>query len=244
MKEEALSEADHKAYCSEELKSNKLKRDEHEATIARLLSHIEEKSVAVDQMAKEISLLVQEQAASAKDMHEATAKRVKEKEANAVTIKDAEVGQAALKQAILVLKAFYSEQGGEFMQISNRRLVPELERYRGMHQGGVIAMLEVIEGDFARLKTDTMASERQAVAEYNQFMADVEAANKAEFERDRLQKDLESSQAQLKMAKAYYAELKPQCIMVQVSHKERQARREEEIVSLKEAYKILAGTKE
>jgi len=132
--------------------------------------------------------------------------------------------------------------------------MPEMEKYTGMYDGGVVAMLEVIESDFARLEADTKASETQAQAEYTRFIADAEkskaakrdaefklslAKDQQEFEVEQLQKDLDSNHQQLDMAKAYYEELKPQCVEVQVSHEEREARRQEEIKALTQAYEIL-----
>jgi len=254
LKEEAAAEADHKAYCDEELKNNKLKRDKHQAAVTKLAAEAQEKSVSAEDMGKEIKVLAEEQAALAEDMVEATASRKKEKAANTAAIEDAKAGQAAVKQAVLVLKDFYSKMGGDFLQLSAGRQVPEMEKYTGMSEGGVVAMLEVIESDFARLEADTQASETQAQAEYKRFMADAESAKEAkrdaefklslakdqlEFEVEQLQKDLDSNQEQLKMAKAYYEELRPQCVEVQVSHEDRVARREEEIKALSQAYEIL-----
>lgn len=254
LKAEAAAEADHKAYCDEELKNNEKRRNKHQAAVARLTAEVQEKSVGLDDMAKEIKTLAEEQAALSADMTEATDTRSKEKAANKAAIEDAEAGQAAVKQAILVLKDFYSKQGAGFLQVSGRRQVPEMEKYTGMYDGGVVAMLEVIESDFARLEADTKASETQAQAEYTRFMTDAEkskaakrdaefklslAKDQQEFEVEQLQKDLDSNQQQLDMAKAYYEELKPQCVEVQVSHEEREARRQEEIKALTQAYEIL-----
>jgi hypothetical protein len=253
MKEEAAAEADHKAYCDEELKNNEMKRNKHKAAVTRLAAEVEQKKVGLDDMAKEIATLSEEQAILAKDMAEATETRTKEKEANKIAVEDAVAGQEALKQAILVLKEFYSKQGGDSL-LQTGRQVPEMEKYTGMYDGGVVAMLEVIEGDFARLEADTKASESQAQTEFDRFMADAEKTKSAkreaefklkmekdqqEFEVEQLQKDLDQNAEQLKMAKAYYEELKPQCVEVQVSFEEREARRKEEIEALKQAYEIL-----
>jgi len=254
LKAEAASEADHKAYCDEELKSNEKRRNKHQAAVARLTAEVQEKSVGLDDMAEEIKTLAEEQAALAQDMAQATDTRSKERLANEAAVEDAKAGQTAVKQAILVLKDFFSRQGVELLQASARRQVPAMEKYAGMYDGGVVAMLEVIESDFARLEADTQASETQAQAEYARFMADAEkstaakrdaefklslAKDQQEFEVEQLQKDLDSNQQQLDMAKAYYEELKPQCVEVQVSHEEREARRQEEIKALTQAYEIL-----
>jgi len=53
---------------------------------------------------------------------------------------------------------------------------------------------------------------------------------------------LKTTQSQLDGALEYYAKLKPQCVDSGITYEERVKRREEEIVSLQEALKILAGT--
>merc|ERR1719401_1042843 len=111
-------------------------------------------------------------------------------------------------------------------------------------KGGIIGLLEVIETDFVRLEADTQANERQAAQEYSRFMADSEVDIKTkhdrefkltlqkdqeEFNQEQLQKDLDVTLDQLNMARAYFEELKPQCLLIHVSFEKRAARRQEEI---------------
>jgi len=251
LKEEAASEADHKAFCDKELHKNKNKRDKKTAEVDGLNAEIEQKKASIMDMAKRISTLAEEQAELRQVVADATKQRGEEKSENEVAMKDAAAAQVAVQSALAVLKDFYSKQGGSFLQ-----QVPEMEAYSGMGaaSGGVIGMLEVIESDFARVETDTRASETQAAAEYKSLMSESEATLKskhdaefklgmqkdqAEFEQEQLEKNLASSSKQLAMANSYYAELKPQCIEVHVSFEERAQMREDEIKALKQAYKIL-----
>merc|ERR550514_1882224 len=117
-------------------------------------------------------------------------------------------------------------------------------------------MLEVILSDFARLEAETTADERQAGMEYTSFMTDSKADKKAkherevrlslekdqaEFEKGELEEDLNEVQAVLDKANEYFEYLKPTCLEVKVSYKERAEKRQEEIAALKEAYAILDG---
>merc|ERR1719172_501875 len=52
------------------------------------------------------------------------------------------------------------------------------EPYKGMENGGVMGMLEVIQSDFARLLSETTAAESEAEKEYTEFSND-SATNKA-----------------------------------------------------------------
>merc|ERR1711862_4767 len=72
LKEEAAQEADHKAWCDEELRANKQRRSKKESDVARLTAEIEEKDVAIANMVKEIETLSAEQADLAAAMKEAT----------------------------------------------------------------------------------------------------------------------------------------------------------------------------
>jgi len=253
LKQEAADEADHKAFCDEELKKNKQTRKDKESESARLMAEIEEKAKDIAEMGKEITLLAEEQAELRKSMKEATEVRTTEKKENEVAIADAQAAQVALKQAMAVLQEFYGSEA-----LIQMRQVPEMEAYTGMKTrgGGVMGMLEVIDSDFARVESETEAAEVQAAEQYKSFMkeaeADVEAKHEAEFKlslkkdktefaQEQLQKDLDAAQAQLKAANQYYEELKPQCVKVHVSFEERATMRQEEIAALQEAYKILDG---
>jgi len=257
LKEEAASEADHKAFCDEELRANKLKREKMSSAASRLHAEIEEKTMAIAKTANDISVLAQEQAELRTAMAEATDARQKEKAANLEAMEDSAAGQVALAKAIAVLQDFYSRQGA-FLQVSEGKQVPEMAAYGGMlgEKGGVIGMLEVIKSDFGRVEADTRASETQAAEEYKTFTSESEESLKlkhdeefklglkkdqAEFEKGQLRKDLDATQEQLKMANEYYEELKPQCVTVHVTFEERSARRQDEIKALQEAYRILDG---
>merc|ERR1719506_3252459 len=204
LKEEAAAEAEHKTWCDEQLKANKLK-----ATVESLTESIKS-------MGEKIATLSKEQSELQQAMSEATAQRQKEKETNTAAMKDAAAGEDATKQALVVLREFYATQGS-FLQ---RKQVPEMAAYKGMSsaKGGVVGMLEVISSDFARLYADTKASETTAAEEYNQFMSDAKsskkskhdlefktklAKDKAEFEKGETTKDLKATQEELDKALAY-----------------------------------------
>jgi len=251
LKEEAASEADHKAFCDKELKKNKLKRNKKEAEVESLSAEIEQKAAAIMDVAKKISTLAEEQASLRGEVAEATKTRGEEKQENQAVIKDSADAQVAVGSALAVLKDFYAKQGDSFVQ-----QVPEMESYSGMGRaaGGVVGMIEVIQSDFARLETDTRAAETQAAGEYSAFMDESKATLKSkhdaefktgmqkdqsEFEKEQLEKNLAASSKQLAMANAYHDELKPQCVQVHVNFEDRSKMRQDEIAALGEAYKVL-----
>lgn len=252
LKEEAAAEATHKAWCDDELKKNKLKREKKGAKVEQLTATITQMTGQIQTMADDLATLATEQAEITKAMAEASAFRGKEHAENTATISDSQAAQEAVQQALVILREFYSKQQGFLQQ------VPELAAYKGLQgsKGGVVGMLEVIESDFARLESETKANESQAASEFNTFMADSKASNKQkhehevklslekdqkEFERGRANDELEATQEELDAANAYFADLKPSCIEVHVSYEERVRRREEELAALRQAYEILSG---
>lgn len=252
LKEEAAAEADHKAWCDEQLHDNKLKREKKTAKVNKLTAGVDSLAEDIATMDKKIKTLAQEQKDLAKAMAEATTLRTEEKAKNTETMEDAKAGEDATKQALVILKEFYASQAS-LLQHSQ---VPEMAAYKGMQssKGGVVGMLEVISSDFARLYSETKASEDTAATEYATFMADSKRLVKekhdleyktslemdqAEFEKEQMTKDLKATQKELDKALDYQQYLKPICLEVHVSYEERVARRKEEIEALKEAYKIL-----
>merc|ERR1719389_611093 len=122
--------------------------------------------------------------------------------------------------------------------------------------GGLVGMLEVIESDFARLESETSASEATAQKEYDDFMTDSQvdkAAKEKDIEHKSAKKqdqqqtlvskneDFDGTQKELDAALEYFDKLKPSCVDAGVSYEDRVARRKEEIESLQEALKILNG---
>jgi len=162
-------------------------------------------------------------------------------------------------QALTVLKEFYAK-AAEATAFVQQKADPEIfdSAYKGMgsESGGVVGMLEVIESDFARLESDTKASEASAQKEYDEFMTDskvdksqksTDIEHKTAKKQDESQaltsknNDLEGTQKELDAALAYFDKLKPSCVDSGVSYEDRVSRRKEEIESLQEALKILNG---
>lgn len=180
---------------------------------------------------------------------------------NTATVKDAQDAQSAVAQAVVVLKDFYASAATATALTQTHVLKqPDIFEggYKGMQgeSGGVISLLEVIQSDFARLESETSSAEASAEKEYNDFMTDSavdKAAKTKDIEHKAMDKqnkeqtlteksaDLDTTDAELTAALAYFEKLKPSCVNAGVSYEERVARRKEEIEALQEALKILNG---
>jgi prefoldin subunit 5 len=260
--EEANEEAEHKGWCDSELATNEVTRKEKTAAVETLHAEIDELEASIAKLTEEIGELTEAIAQLDAAMAEATGLRTEEKKSNEATIKDAVDAQAAVAQALAVLRDFYSKQAEATLVQTKRQQpkAPEIfnEPYRGMtgEASGVIGMLEVIESDFARLEAETTASEAAAQKEYDEFMTDSKvdkAAKTKDVEHKTAKKqdsehaltmktnDLDGTQKELDAALRYFDKLKPSCVDSGVSHEERVQRRQEEIESLQEALRILNG---
>merc|ERR1719217_1805536 len=128
LKEEAAAEAAHNAWCAEETKKNKLKRDKKTAKVNLLTAELNELTASIETMGKTIETLVKEQADLTKALKEATEQADLTKAKNTKAIADAKAGAAAVGQALSVLKEFYAAQSA-FVQQGKQ--VPEMAAYKG-----------------------------------------------------------------------------------------------------------------
>merc|ERR1719311_309328 len=127
----------------------------------------------------------------------------------------------------------------------------------GSEGGGVVDFLEVILTDFSRLESETASSEAEEEDSYKTFMfeskkdkalkeGEIKLKTGTKTDREsalqQAQADLKVTQEQLDKALEYYEKLKPTCVDSGITYEERVKRRDEEIVSLQEALKILQGT--
>jgi len=257
--EEANEEAEHKGWCDTELSTNEQTRKEKTNAVETLHAEIDQLEASIAKLTEDITDLTKAVAELDAAMAEATKLRQDEKAKNTETISDSEAAQTAVAQALTVLKEFYAK-AGEATAFVQQKAEPEIfdSAYKGMgaEGGGVVGMLEVIESDFARLESDTKASEATAQKEYDEFMTDskvdkseksTDIEHKTAKKQDESQaltttkEDLEGTQKELDAALAYFDKLKPSCVDSGVSYEDRVARRKEEIESLQEALKILNG---
>merc|ERR1719265_1542844 len=176
LQEEASEEADHKGWCDEQLSTNEQVRKKKTAAVETLHAEVDELKAAIALLAEQIAELTKAVAELDAAMAKATDIRQAEKAKNSETIKDAQDAQAAVAQALVVLREFYSKAGEATALLQQQPEAPEIfdSPYKGMQSenGGVIGMLEVIQSDFARLEAETKAAEATAQKEYDEFMTD------------------------------------------------------------------------
>jgi len=260
--EEANAEVEQKGYCDKELATNEHTRKEKTETVVMLTAEIDELTASIKHLGEVIADFAKAISELDTAVKQATEVRTAESSKNTVTISDAQAAQAAVGQALGVLKEFYDSaaEATAFVQTSSVAGQPEIFEgaYTGLgaENGGVLGMIEVIMSDFARLEAETSAAEGEAAKQYDEFMND-SAVDKAQKQSDldhasstkqnqeqalqQTSSDLAGTQKELNAAVAYYDKLKPACVSSGDSYEDRVAKRKEEIESLQEALRILNG---
>jgi len=254
MNEDLNAQATKKGWCDAELATNELTRKEKSNAVASLQSDMDQLSATITKLGEDIATLTKQISNLNDAMAKATQIRQAEKNKNTATIKDAKEAQAAVAQAVGVLKEFYAKAGAAtaFVQTQDEQTPPAIfgdTPYTGMGSasGGVIGMMEVIQSDFAKLEAETSAAEQAALAEFSQFMEDSKV-DKAQKEKDvahmttkkeeksqelnAVDGDLQGTQKELDAALAYFDKLKPDCLNPGADYAARKAQREREIKDL------------
>lgn len=263
MQTQLNEEAEKKGWCDTELAQNKQTRETKTDLVDTITSDIDEASSSISTLSKEVADLGKEVVELTASMRKATELWHKEKSENAATIKDAKEAQTAVAQALTVLKEFYSKAGDAtaLVQKSSKAGQPDIfgdEPYTGMggEGGGVVAMMEVIMSDFARLEAETSSEEEVSKKEYDGFMedskidkvtktkdVDYKSGKKQSMEQElKVKKDDQlSAQKELDAAEAYFNKLKEKCFESAASAAETKEHRQKEIADLKEALAMLNG---
>merc|ERR1719198_612236 len=143
--EEATEEAETKGFCDTELSTNEHTRKEKTAQVESLTADIDELTASIAVLTEEIASLNEQLAASQAAVEKATDIRMAEKKKNKETISDAQDAQAAVAQALGVLKDFY-EKAGKATAFYQQPAIFDDTPYKGMggESGGVVGMIEVI----------------------------------------------------------------------------------------------------
>lgn len=264
LEKESGDENNQNTFCVTQLNENQATRDAKTSHAAQIKAEMDSLNAYISQLTSDSSTLAQEIATLESAMAQATTIRNKENTENTVTIADAKAAQDATARALAILRDFYTKAGGATSFVQADPTIFENkggqdQAYAGQQAQsiGVLAMLEVIESDFARLEAMTTSQEASALSEFNKFMDESkkDSADKTADKNDKDQTALEKTQAlalatsdyngtmaDLQAANAYYETLKPQCSAPQQSHEDRAQARKDELDSLQTALTTLESS--
>merc|ERR1719263_291141 len=123
--EEANGEAEHKAWCDEELSTNEQTRKEKTAEAETLHAEIDELEASIAKLTEDMADLSSAIAELDAAMAKATELRTAEKAKNTETIADAKEAATAVEQALTVLKEFYAKAGEATSFVQQKSKEPE-----------------------------------------------------------------------------------------------------------------------
>eukprot|EP00931_Biecheleriopsis_adriatica_P052830 TRINITY_DN30803_c0_g1_i1.p1 TRINITY_DN30803_c0_g1~~TRINITY_DN30803_c0_g1_i1.p1 ORF type:complete len:629 (-),score=225.94 TRINITY_DN30803_c0_g1_i1:52-1938(-) len=244
-----------KALCDREMATNKFTRETKAAAVEELRSTVEQNDAEFKNLEFELKDLYAAVNKTRVQLARATEIREKEKAKNAQAIKDAQDAQVATTRAKEVLENFYSGQAS-FLQQQNGMEAAMEQAAKGPFgtSAGIIAMIEVIISDFAKLEAETSENEDTSEDKYKRFSAettqdikvmDVEIHHKEERQSELTtetadaRKELELTKEELEAALLYFEELKPMCVNTNPGYEERQEKRKSEISAMRDALKLL-----
>lgn len=113
---EANDQADQKAWCQTETAANTQLRSEKTSVLDNYNAKTATYVAAINKNNNDISILQAELAEDEQDFKKASDMRAQEHETNIASIKDNQMGQNGLAQAVATLRDFYASQGGASLQ--------------------------------------------------------------------------------------------------------------------------------
>jgi uncharacterized protein YukE len=262
--QEEADEADKKGWCDKEIAAAQKDRDYRLRDVDDLHSQLESLNARKGELTKTKAELEKALEELRADLATQTANRAEEKAENEQTVKDSEEGEAAVDQAIDILSHFYgaAAKATVLAQQSPDDEAPDAG-FDGAYTGsqsastGIMGMLEVIKGDFARTIKETKAAEDQAQRDFIEFERETKMSiTTKETGLDHTDRELtetndaistagdeiRTQQGLLDAAVETWEKLIPGCIADPgMSYEERVQRRNAEVQALKDAYCILSN---
>jgi len=242
LEEAAGADATEKAFCDKELSETTAKKDEKTAEIEKLTTKIDQMSASSAKLKEEVAALQKALADLAAAQSEMDTLRSEESAVYKKNKADMEEGLQGVKLALKVLSDYYSADAAH-------------EAAKGAG-ASIIGLLEVAESDLSKTLAEIIATEEMAASTYTSETKENEI-EKVTKEQGVKYKTKESSELDASVAEAtsdrsgveaelepvlkYLATLKDRCIAKAETYEERKARREAELVGLKEALQILEG---
>jgi hypothetical protein len=259
---ESTAEATKKGFCDEQLGKATLDRKHRFAEAQELSAVLAGLEVKHDQLVDEIESLTTTIADLKIGQRDATENREEEKTQTMKALRTAREGLAAVKEATGILRAFYRQaaKAKAFVQVSPVEADTAGPGFKGAYTGkqesseGIIGLLMIIQSDFERSISTTMAEEKRAAEEFVEFDRQSQAdISGKETKKTLNEQDLETTTSNIETkstelrqtvglldsALRVLEDLKPTCIDLTQPYETRVQKREEELQALTRALCIL-----
>jgi len=261
LEEEAANDATEKAYCDEEMAKTEAKKSELEGDVATLTSKIDRAAAASAKLKEEVKELQAELASLAKTSAEMDQIRSEEHSDYSQAKSDLELGLSGVGKALGVLRDYYGgggasmiQDGTDFNAFMQQPAMPEKHEAAGGAGDAILNLLEVVESDFSKNLATEEAQEADSAAVYEKTTQENKVTKTLKNQDVKyktqefkslhkniadLSSDKGTANTELSAVNEYYAKLRDRCIAKPESYGDRKARREAEIVGLKEALQTL-----
>lgn len=271
LEKEQQGDGSEKAYCDEELKKTDAKRREMEDKVSQLNAKLDQEQAHSAGLKEQVVQLQSELANIAKEQAELNAIR-QEAHSHYVEAKsDLEKGLNGVRQALSVLREYYANaadnaalvqesgeaeeaEDAEFNNLMEQPAAPQRHSKSSGPGSGIIALLEMIESDFATnlAKIDLEESDAQAsyekVTQGNQVMTAtktkdatyrMQSSKAIDKSISEIASDRETLTSELAAVQEYDGKLRERCVGKPESFQEKKARRQAEITGLEDALEFL-----
>jgi len=239
LKEDSLKEQKAKGFCDNELAKHKRNTEKNDRGLATSNADVEELTAALEKLSGEASELSSFLAELAETRQQLTGTREENNQINTDAIKENTEAKLAIDNARTILGDKFGASDTETAQSSFVKIDTLLEQ-AGNDCVTAKEHFEKTEDEQAGTFRESMGNleEQNAVAETDLRHTDREIAEKSTAKKESEHASHEGEKTKLSLEQVY-AGLKPQCVDSGVSYKERVARREQEVQSLKDALEIL-----
>lgn len=258
LQKQAVEEANFHGWCQGKLKATTIERDAKKEEVEDNTANLEVNTAKKTKLEGEIAALDEEIKTLKGYMSNGAETRATNKAENEKVILESQEGQAAVENAINILKEFYESAASAAANTGSGNPDANTDVYGASQDkgAGIINIMEVIGSDFSRTESNTKATETKQEELWVEFRnnGEVTLATKqttkglneallvdTKKEVNRLTTLLAENTELLKQISAQLGEYQKQC-KPQVSYEERVEMRENEIQSLKEALGLLRGT--
>lgn len=267
--DEKKAEASKKGFCDTELAKAMKDRDVAQSKAVSMSAELKDLEATKEELEAELKQLKKDKEETEEALEKAEGLRKEEKLENEETLKKAQDGLDALNEAILILKAFYSQASRARVLLQGSPVDDDTSGpgFGGAYKGkqkksrAIFELLDTIKSDFERTISKTEQAEADSLAEFVKFdrssREDIGAKEtKTKLDKQDLKStnnDIEKTLDDLKTtmglqhdALKVMEDLKPSCLdSGGMNFKERSAKRDEEIAALNKAICILnPGKKE
>jgi len=247
-------------YCKKELQENEMTTAKQTDYKASLEAKAQKLTDAISALEEGIATAKAQIAQAQVELQRASEDRKVENLDFQKTVADQTTTVEVLKMALERLSAYYNKESlVQQAKVANRRQtppVPQMEYKKSAGASGVMEMIEKLIQEANGLISDSIKSESEAQAAYEQTVGDTNASvaalqaeitlktkAKADAHKEKLQteSDIADTESELEGLAKYNSELHAECDYFLKNFDARQAARGQEIEALQQAKQILSG---